>query len=201
MRRETLFDRKTLTVCAYDPTWNLEFQAIAAVLRNKLGTDTRIEHVGSTSVPGLPAKPVLDIDLIVGDLTAMEDLKPPLAELGYTFRGDLGIPLRYAFRRADPQTPWTEPRRDWLAQNLYVCIEGSLALKNHRLLRDILRARSDLRDGYGRLKQDLAARFAHLPYAEAIDPYCEAKTPFILSILATDLTAAEQAEIEESNRA
>ena len=85
----------------YDPVWALEFLELKTVLLEKLG-DERLtfEHVGSTSVPGLAAKPILDIDLIIADdLELQEQVIAKLENLGYSHVGDLGISGREAFNR------------------------------------------------------------------------------------------------------
>lgn len=126
-----------------------------------------IEHVGSTSVPGLAAKPVLDIDILASD-----DLPAAIARLteaGYTHQGDLGVTGREAFRAPDD-----EPRR-----NVYLSIRDNLHIKNHLAVRDILRARPDLRDEYAAVKQSLAAD----PDID-IDTYVARKSAVLQRILA-----------------
>src|SRR4051812_40991976 len=97
---------------SYSPAWPAQFEKVAAQLRAALATvpTATIEHVGSTSVPGLAAKPILDIDVIVpGDDIA--DAVEALERAGYTHRGDLGIADREAFHAPDD-----DPRR-----HVYVC--------------------------------------------------------------------------------
>src|SRR5258708_39430665 len=88
-----------------------------------------IEHVGSTSVPGLAAKPIIDCDLIVSgaDVSAASSV---LVSLGFTPLGELGIPQRWAFK---------EPAR-LAGTNTYVIVDGCLSLRNHLAVRDVLRA-------------------------------------------------------------
>ena len=145
----------------YDPIWATQFQDIKRDLEKTLkDVDfVSIEHVGSTSVPGLAAKPVLDIDVVVTPEN-LESAKRALVDNGYTYRGDWGIPGRYVFRKAN-ETP---------TRNLYVCIEGCQSLRNHLLLRDICRQDKSLREAYGRKKQELA----QMDWADA-GAYCEAK--------------------------
>lgn len=143
-----------------------------------------IEHVGSTSVPGLAAKPIIDIDIVVESLSLVPEVIRRLRELGYEHRGDLGVPGREAFRR-----PSGSPKH-----NLYVCIASSVAFRNHVMLRDYLRSNPAARDEYGQLKMRLAEE-----YAGNIDGYCEAKTSFIISILAQQ--GLSQSEIAEATGA
>lgn len=99
--------RVSIEVVAYDPSWPTRFDEVAATLTDALaaGPAARVEHVGSTSVPGLAAKPVLDIDVIV----APQDVPAAvvaLERIGYRHRGDLGVAGREAFHAPD-----RDPRR------------------------------------------------------------------------------------------
>ena len=120
----------------YSSDWPRRFEQVAAGLRAALAKvpSAVVEHVGSTSVPGLAAKPILDIDVIVDaeDLTAATDA---LGTLGYTHQGDLGLRGREAFTTPDEDPP----------RNVYLCLRGTLHLRNHMAVRDILQARPDLR--------------------------------------------------------
>jgi len=88
-----------------------------------------IEHVGSTAVPGMAAKPVIDMDVVIASRTNLPSIVSRLGSLGYQHRGDLGIADREAFL-----APRNQP-----AHHLYLCVENSLALKNHLAVRDYLR--------------------------------------------------------------
>lgn len=159
-----------VTVTAYDPDWAHRFEALKAVLMPGVAPFClSIEHVGSTSVEGLPAKPVIDLDIIIPDAASLPPVIAGLATLGYEHRGDLGIAGREAFRRPPDTFP----------HNLYVCVRGCVALHNHLTLRDHLRANAADRQRYGELKQALAQK-----HADDIDSYVEGKTAFILGILA-----------------
>lgn len=137
-----------ITVEPYNPEWPNQFAQIKRELEGFLaGVDiVSIEHVGSTSVPGLAAKPILDIDIIVTN----DHLEAATSALqtngGYIYMGELDIPDRHAFR-----SPLQYPTR-----NLYVCIQGSAALRNHIAVRDLLRRDEHLRKEYGELKLSLA---------------------------------------------
>ena len=155
----------------YDRAWAALFVAEAARLR-AIVADSRLdalvlEHMGSTAVPGLCAKPILDI--LVG---APEGASPgsyidPLERAGYVHRGPQGIPGREFFRRGEPR-----------AYHVHLTRVGSTFWCDHLLFRDFLRAHADVRDEYGRLKQSLAAR--HPRDREA---YIEAKGPFVRDVL------------------
>ena len=120
-----------IRVVAYDADWPLGFQTLAARVRSLLGARVaRVEHIGSTAVPGLAAKPILDVDVVV---RAAADLKPSIRELekaGYRYEGDLGVAGREALRRP----PDSEPH------HLYLLVEGSPELQRHLAFRDALRA-------------------------------------------------------------
>ena len=138
-----------IQVVPYQPTWPQQFRAIEATLKSILSDVSiiAIEHVGSTSVPDLPAKPILDIDVVV----SRENVAAATAALqraGYDYKGEWGIPDRHAFR-CSAFVP---------ARNLYVCVEGCLAVRNHLAVRDVLRRDGALRDEYGVLKRELAKR-------------------------------------------
>ncbi|MFN0096331.1 MAG: GrpB family protein [Dehalococcoidia bacterium] len=160
-----------IEVVTYDPAWPGWFEAIRNRVAPALeGAALAIEHVGSTSVPGLAAKPIIDIDVVVRDDDgAVAAAVAALATLGYVHRGDLGIPGREAFF-APAGT---------LAHHLYVCREGHASLRNHLVLRDYLRGHPKAAAAYGALKRRLAA--AH---RDDVESYIAGKAPFILGVLA-----------------
>ena len=123
----------------------------AAALRTAGVDFVSIEHVGSTSVPGLAAKPVIDIDIVV-EPSNVDAAASVLVGLGFEPRGELGIPQRWAF--------W-EPDRI-VGTNTYVVVANSLALRNHLAIRDTLRADPDLCSEYGRVKKRVGAQAADI---------------------------------------
>lgn len=153
----------------YDPSWPVLFGEMRAKLTDALGDlGVSIEHVGSTAVPGLAAKPILDIDVL---LRSAEDLPlaiARLAALGYRHQGDLGIAGREAF--ATP--PGTPPH------HLYVCRPDSPAFRRHILFRDYLRTHPAEARAYADLKRRLAAQFPDDRVA-----YTEGKSEFVTAIL------------------
>jgi GrpB-like predicted nucleotidyltransferase (UPF0157 family) len=174
-------------VVPYDDRWPAAFAAVEGDLRRIL-TDVQIEsieHIGSTSITGLAAKPIIDIDIVVRR-SALGPATDALVAAGYGPLGDLGIPERHAFVAPDSQ-----PRR-----HVYVAVQGSLSLRNHLIVRGALRQSATLRDEYGALKLDLAGR------VKTLREYTEAKSELLARVLlAGGLTAAEVAEIERINRA
>jgi GrpB-like predicted nucleotidyltransferase (UPF0157 family) len=176
-----------IEVVPYDSSWPVTFRSICSQLEGALaGADViSIEHIGSTSVPGLAAKPVIDVAIVV-DSDAVRPAVKSLEGAGYEFRGDLGIPDRYAFR-----APEGAPR-----QNVYVTIDGCLSLRNQLGLRSVLRRDGDLRDRYGALKISLSEQ-DH----ESIDHYIAKKSAFIQVILErAGLDDDELAAIDELNQ-
>jgi GrpB-like predicted nucleotidyltransferase (UPF0157 family) len=176
-----------ITVVDYDPTWPTAFEAVRARVWSVVGDIAiAVEHVGSTSVPGLPAKPIIDISVVVPTKAAVTFAIERLSTLGYRHLGDLGIEGREAF--ASSNMP---PRH-----HLYVCPEDSLALKNHLIVREHLRTCSEAAAEYGALKRRLAEQFS-----EDIDGYTEGKSATLLGILRTaGLSQTEMETIARINR-
>ncbi|HTW85229.1 MAG TPA: GrpB family protein [Candidatus Sulfotelmatobacter sp.] len=158
-----------VVVVDYDPAWPATF----AVLRDRLATvlgdlAAGIEHIGSTAVPGLAAKPIIDLDVVLRRASDFARAAERLERIGYTHLGDLGIIERAAFR-APPGSP---------RHHLYVCPAGAPALRAHLALRDTLRAEPALLAAYADLKRSLAAQFR-----DDRDAYAEGKTAFITAAL------------------
>ncbi len=162
-----------VVIAPYTPRWPAEFERTAAELRSAVGAAaTAVEHIGSTSVPGLCAKPIVDILLGVPALAAAEQAIPRLAAIGFRYvpEHEAEIPDRRYFVRAPAAR---------LRVNLHAVVDGGDLWLRHVAFRDELRADADLRRAYAGLKQDLAARFAHDRPA-----YTEAKGPFVRQVLA-----------------
>ncbi|GGO68975.1 GrpB family protein [Nocardioides deserti] len=175
-------------VVAYRDEWPQQFAAVAEVLTRALAgvASAEVEHVGSTAVPGLAAKPVIDVDVVVepGDVPAAI---AALASIGYVHRGDLGVVGREAFTAPDD-----EPRR-----HVYVCEAGTPSVRNHLAVRDVLRERPDLRDEYAAVKASLAT-----DPSMTIDRYLAGKSEVLQKVLAASslLTAEERRAIDRLNR-
>ena len=161
---------KRVTVLPYDENWPREFLKIKAELEAALGeTALRIEHVGSTSVAGLCAKPVIDLDVVIRDASAFLQAASKLAKIGYEHEGDLGIPGREAFGYRG--------KEHLQKHHLYVCAQDSKELRRHLAFRDYLRAHPEAAREYGRIKEEGAAL-----YPCGIDHYIAHKAPFIEEI-------------------
>lgn len=130
----------------------------------------RIDHVGSTLVPGLAAKPIIDMDVVVATDGHVEETVARLESLGYVWRGELGVPGRQAFAR---------PVGDDLPRHhLYVVVEGTKCYEDHWLLRDLLRADPEARDRYATLKRRNAEAAAG-----DMDVYVAAKAGLVAELL------------------
>ncbi|MBO4579161.1 MAG: GrpB family protein [Clostridiales bacterium] len=161
---------KHVLVLPYDEAWVTDFEKIRAELNVVLdGKVLSIEHVGSTSVPGLAAKPVIDIDVVIENLSIFEEVRSALDSIGYRHEGDLGISGREAFKY--------DGKEHLRKHHLYVCSKDSGELKRHIMFRDYLRAHPEAAEEYGRIKTEGAKLY---PYN--IDKYIEYKTPFIENI-------------------
>ena len=159
-----------VVVVDYDPDWPREFERLRARVARVLGdVAVGIEHVGSTAVPGLAAKPVIDLDVIVRSPPDVQTAIQRLASLGYEHEGDLGVPGREAFR-----WPAGEPRH-----HLYVCVDGSEPLREHLLFRDYLRSSPEAARLYGVTKKQAAMEFPN-----DRDAYSRAKGTLIEGICA-----------------
>jgi GrpB-like predicted nucleotidyltransferase (UPF0157 family) len=144
----------------YDPIWAKNFNDLKKVFQNALLDLTiEIEHVGSTSVVGLAAKPIIDIDLIYSNQADFQKIKNSLSKLGYDHNGDQGIFEREVFKRKD--TLKKHPILDKLKHHLYVCIYNSVELRRHILFRDFLRKNEWSKKEYQNLKIELAKKVNH----------------------------------------
>jgi len=179
-----------IEVVEYNNNWAENFLELKkTLLKHMSPLILSLEHIGSTSVPGLAAKPILDIDIIIeADPEIQKKVIVELSELGYKHLGDLGITGREAFKRKDKYTPDDGSQRVWRKHNLYVCRKGSLGLRNHLALRDYLRKNPAECRRYGEIKTQLAEKFPN-----DIDSYVDGKTEFIVEIL-------EQVGISERDR-
>jgi GrpB-like predicted nucleotidyltransferase (UPF0157 family) len=177
-------------VLPYNRKWPADFTTIKSHLSSILNQTphSSIEHVGSTSVPGLWAKPVIDVDIIV---PSSADVMPAIEQLvaaGYAYYGEMGIPDRHAVKA--PEVDKVGIRR-----NVYVCIDGCIALRNHLGVRDILRSNEQLREEYSLVKRALSER-----EVADIDEYIEGKSEVLQKILSRiDLTEEERKGILKVN--
>lgn len=157
-----------VTLVDYDPAWPELFERRAAELRRALGDRVRlVEHIGSTSVPGLVAKPIVDIVLGIDDPDDERAYLPDLEQLGYDLR--VREPRHRALRIGDPDEP----------VNLHCYPPDHAEVRRYLAFRDRLRADESDRERYAAVKRELARR-----QWRDINYYAEAKSPVIDEIIA-----------------
>jgi len=162
----------------YQQRWESEFLLLKQVLTDVLGElILEIEHVGSTSVRGLGAKPILDLDIVIVDKSNFNEVVKKLDLIGYIHRGDLGIEGREAFKREDVHVPWGINSYQWMEHHLYVCTIDNEELHRHISFRNYLRSHTEVAKGYEQLKMQLAKT------AKSREEYTEAKTEFVNHVL------------------
>jgi GrpB-like predicted nucleotidyltransferase (UPF0157 family) len=158
-----------IVIADYDVRWPDRFAELASRVQAALGMLVlRVEHVGSTAVPGLAAKPIIDLDVVLASHSDLREVIRRLETLGYVHEGDLGVPGREAFR-----WPPGEARH-----HLYVLAADAAELRRHLAFRDALRADRTLRDMYAGLKRALALQYSH-----DRTTYTEMKSAFLTNIL------------------
>lgn len=166
--RERLPEDRVVIV-PYDPAWPALFRRDAARLRQALGpTALRIDHIGSTAVPDLAAKPVIDIQISVLSFDPLNAYRRPLEALGFVFRADNPDRTKRYFREAPGN------RRT----HIHVRVHGSWSEQFALLVRDFLRAHPDVAERYAVVKRALARQHAADRHA-----YTDAKGPFIWQMI------------------
>ena len=156
------------SIAPYDPVWPLDFAAEADRLAQACrDLPLRVEHIGSTAVPGLSAKPIIDILIGVPPRAARERYVAAIRGLGYEHLGAHGIPGRNYFRRGSPRT-----------HHIHLVSWSSAVWRDHLLFRDWLRRTESVMREYELLKRELAATFA-----DDRSRYSELKGPFIKAVL------------------
>lgn len=167
--------RGAVALYPYTAEWPLLFQNEAARLQAAIGAHVLdIQHVGSTSIPGLPAKPILDIGVAVENFEAAAVCIQPLAALGYHYRGERGIPRRHYFVKGDPST-----------HHLHMNEIHSADWQQQIAFRDYLRQHPEAVHAYATLKAQLASQFPDDRLA-----YTESKSGFIAGVLQKALPTA-----------
>lgn len=160
---------KTLQVVAYDPRWPHLYSAEKDRLLAAVGEWwLAIEHIGSTAVPGLVAKPILDIMAAVQHLSTAKSFLPHLNPLGYRLV-ETGMRNRLFLQCHQPPTP---------AVNLHIVEHATWPTRKERLMRDYLCSHPEAALAYAKLKQQLALQFAHDPSG-----YTQAKTAIIQEVV------------------
>lgn len=157
---------RKVEVVPYDPAWPLVFEAEAKLLTKLLGKEiVRIHHIGSTSVPGLPAKPIIDMLAEVRNIEALDGINERMTSAGYTPMGEYGIAGRRYFFKGSP---------DLHTHHLHVFAEGHSEVARHLLFRGYLLSHPEETREYASLKESLAAKFP-----SDIEAYMQGKDAFI----------------------
>ena len=141
----------------YNPDWPKQFQQLREILLGDIPVSATLEHVGSTAVPNLPAKAIIDMDLVYVNPSDFLALKEHLEGLGYYHNGNQGIPQREAFKRSSAK-PSSFSALDSIRHHLYVCPQDSRELRRHLTFRDYLRNHEKARATYAQLKREIAQR-------------------------------------------
>ncbi len=159
-----------IEVVEYSAEWPRVFaREAAAILAKCRPLITDVHHIGSTSVPGLAAKPILDIlPVAAGTAEALEAVSPMTA-LGYRYRGENGIAGRFYFDRV------VEGRT---VMHVHVFPAGHPEVRRHLVFRDHLRMNPDVAREYERMKRELAAR-----YGDDRQTYTDSKAAFITGVI------------------
>lgn len=158
-------------IVPYDESWPQRFQQLAQPMRAALGSVAlRIDHIGSTSVPGLAAKPVIDIQISVADFEPLDAFRVPLESLGYIFHAENPELTKRYFRE-----PPGQPR-----VHVHVRRVGSFSQQLALLFRDFVRTHPDVAAEYARLKIELAKWYSR---PEERETYTDAKDPFIWQVV------------------
>jgi len=166
---------RVIEVVSYRPEWPAMFEQEAAELRRALGDVARhVHHIGSTSVPGLAAKPIIDILLEVTTLESLDALNPPMLALGYEPRGEFGIPRRRYYPKGGADR----------THQVHAFAAGDEHVIRHLAFRDYLRAHSETAKEYGQLKMAIARECDN-----DIERYCDGKDAYVKAIEARALAA------------
>lgn len=152
----------------HDPNWKFVFALEAGMLRESLGDHiNKIEHVGSTAINGIHAKPIIDIAVGVSDFSGIPNIVTIMERLGYTYRGENGIPMRHYFIKGEPRK-----------FHLHLSLEASEIFQNNIIFRDTLNQSESLALAYQKLKLNLQQQ-----YEFDRGKYTEAKNDFIQKVL------------------
>jgi GrpB-like predicted nucleotidyltransferase (UPF0157 family) len=182
-----------VAIVDYDPTWPDQFGQLAAGLRRQLGPAAlSLDHIGSTAVPGLAAKDVIDLQVTVASLAAADRLAPAFERAGY-----VATPYRHDHQPAgDPSDPGWWEKRLWQSPpgarrvNVHVRVAGWPNQRYALVFRDYLRAHPRAAAAYARLKRALAERFGDdlAAYTDLKDSACD-----LIVVAAEDWAAASRA--------
>lgn len=158
-------------VVPYDPIWKQEFLKIKAMIMDCVGDlIISVDHVGSTAIEGLAAKPIIDIDVVISSYEVFADVKERLSRKGFEHEGDLGVEGREAFKRNFID--------EFMPYHMYVSPKEGKGHLEHIAFRDYLKNHPDDMNDYGKLKMDLTEQFKM-----DINSYVNGKADFVKNIL------------------
>jgi len=161
-------EKGIVRLASYSPEWKNIFEQEKKLLQSSIGSYIiEIQHIGSTSIPGMVAKPIIDIGIAVERFEEGVVCIKPMENLGYIYNGENGIPRRHYFDKGDPT-----------AYHLHMLEQDSDEWKKHITFRDFLRNNEEAAKEYARLKQQLAVKFRHDRLS-----YTNGKSEFIKHIL------------------
>ena len=161
-------EKGVVKIISHTEQWHQSFAEEEARLRYVIGEFVvAVEHIGSTSVCGISAKPILDIAAAVNDKASGEKCVAPLESIGYEYRGELGIAGRFYFVKGAPRT-----------HHLHMLLSGSAEWRNHLSFRNYLRQNPSAAEEYDKLKKELAQK-----YQNDRDSYLDGKADFVEKIL------------------
>ncbi|MEM7373940.1 MAG: GrpB family protein [Bacteroidota bacterium] len=165
--------RHTVRLLEHQTTWQEIFHQTREQLLHALGDHVMdIQHIGSTAIPGIPAKPILDMAMAIAQKDALKEILPTLEALGYEYRGDA--------REDGGHLCVLNIEAEVRSQHLHIVLHSDPQWKNYLHFRDTLLAHPELKEEYMHLKQSLASRFPHDRKA-----YTSGKHEFIQAVLTT----------------
>jgi GrpB-like predicted nucleotidyltransferase (UPF0157 family) len=144
-----------MLILEYQESWVNDFNNLKSVLRQNISVkDIKIEHIGSTSIKGLAAKPIIDIDIVYEKSESFKEIKESLVILGYYHNGNQGIIGREVFKRNKKED--NHLILDSIQHHLYVCQINNEELRRHLFFRDYLRENPKEREEYEKIKFEIA---------------------------------------------
>lgn len=162
----------SVEVVPYNPQWPLMFETEALLIKQALGSNClAVHHIGSTSIPGLCAKPIIDILPVVKDILEVDEASKAMQKLGYEAKGEHGIAFRRYFQKGDLVR----------THNVHAFEEGDTEISRYLKFRDWMRTHDDDAQVYAQLKRELAAKFPN-----DVLSYCFGKDAFVANIDAKD---------------
>jgi GrpB-like predicted nucleotidyltransferase (UPF0157 family) len=147
-----------MIIVQYDENWVQQYTQIKNVLENNLCKIIKIEHIGSTSILGMWAKPIIDIDIVIENVEDFEIIKKELEIIGYLHEGNLGIIGREVFKR---NGILKHEILDKINHHLYVCTEDNEELKRHILFRDYLNKNYEIKMEYNNIKKTIIEKYGN----------------------------------------